>query len=255
MNQQNFKNKVAIITGAASGIGRETAIEFAQMGAKVCVADWDQKGIDETVKLIQAKDGISFGCKVDVSNESNVKEMVRATIEKYGKLDFAFNNAGIAGTQGSAADVTLENFNKVISINLTGVWLCMKYEITEMLKTGGGAIVNCASILGEVGFAGAAAYAASKHGVIGLTQAAAIDYAPKNIRINAVCPGFIVTPMLEGAGLMSDPNTVNYISSLHAMKRMGKSGEIASVVRFLCSEDASFITGQPILVDGGYTAM
>lgn len=255
MNQQNFKGKTAIITGAASGIGRETAIEFAQMGAKVCVADFDLEGANETVKMIQSKDGNAFSFKVDVSNESQVKEMVRLTVEKFGRLDFAFNNAGIGGDQGPLADCSLDNFNKVIGVNLTGVWLCMKYEIAEMLKNGGGAIVNCASILGEVGFAGAAPYTASKHGVIGLTQAAAIDYAPKNIRINAVCPGFIVTPMLERAGLMNDPNTVNYISSLHAMKRMGKSNEIASVVRFLCSEDASFITGQPILVDGGYTAM
>ncbi|MCC6277884.1 MAG: glucose 1-dehydrogenase [Oligoflexia bacterium] len=254
MKNISLKGKVAIVTGGSMGIGKAAALAFARQGAQVCVADWEPTKGEETVKEIIANDGRAFFQKVDVSSESQVREMVQATLSKYGRLDFAFNNAGIAGDQKPTGDNSVDNWNKVIGVNLTGVWLCMKEEIPHMLKQGGGVIINNASILGSVGFAGASAYTASKHGVIGLTQVAAIEYGPKNLRVNAVCPGFIVTPMLERAGLLADPAVVQNISNLHALKRMGKPEEVADTVVWLCSEEASFITGQPIFVDGGYTA-
>ena len=250
-----FSQKSVIVTGGGSGIGRATALAFAREGARVCVADWHEKDAQETVRLAQEFGAENaFAIKVDVSVESDVKKMVQATVQKWGRLDIAFNNAGISGDQKPLADGSLENWNRVVGVNLTGVWLCMKYQIPEMLKNGSGAIVNNASILGAVAFAGAAPYTATKHGVIGLTQCAAVEYSAKGIRVNAVCPGFIETPMLEQAGIMGDKQVAAAITGMHAMNRMGKSEEIASTVLWLSSSDASFVTGQPIFVDGGYTS-
>lgn len=249
-----FRNKVGIITGAATGIGRATAIEFAKAGSRLILADRDDDQCKETLKLIESFEGNAITIHADVSIESHVQKMVNEAILKFGTLDFAFNNAGIEGKQSPFVEGSLQNFNQVISINLTGVWLCMKYELNQMLKNGSGVIVNNASILGQVGFAGAAPYTAAKHGVIGLTQVAALEYSAKNVRINSVCPGFIETPMLERAGLLSDPRVKEMIASKHAMNRLGKAQEIADVVLWLCSPQSSFVTGQAIYVDGGYTS-
>jgi NAD(P)-dependent dehydrogenase (short-subunit alcohol dehydrogenase family) len=249
----NLSGKVAFITGAATGIGRETALEFARSGASVGVVDWNETEGKETQQLIESMGGKALFIRCDVGDEASVSSAVSETVKHFGGLHLAFNNAGIGGTQGSVADLSLDNWNQVVQINLTGVFLCMKYQIPEILKSGGGSIVNCSSILGTVGFAGASAYVAAKHGVVGLTQTAALEYATQGIRVNSIGPGFILTPMLEKAGISSDQATRTLIESLHPMNRLGKSEEISSLVVYLCSERASFITGQHIHADGGYT--
>ncbi len=248
-----FTDKVALVTGAGSGIGQATAIAFAREGASVVVADVDRTGGEQTVRLIE-----EFGCKAmfvscDVAEPIQVEAAVDSAVGKYGRLDYAFNNAGIGGAQALTGDYPIESWNKVIAINLSGVFLCMKYEIQQMLKNGGGAIVNNSSILGVVGFQTAAAYVAAKHGVIGLTQTAASEYATQNIRINAVCPGFIKTPMLENARLLDNKQMYETIVGLHPIHRLGQPNEIAAPVLWLCSDEASFVTGIALLVDGGYT--
>ncbi len=248
--EQDFRDKVIIITGSTYGIGKSTAIAFAKYGAKVvlsdCLAD------EDTQKTIQENGGEAIFVKCDVSNEEDVKNLVAATINHYGRLDFAFNNAGIEGTPSPATDCTNENWDKTISINLKGVWLCMKYQIPEMLKVGGGSIVNNASIAGLVGFGGVPSYVASKHGVVGLTKNASLDYAKQNIRINAVCPGIIQTPMIDRF-TGEDPKVLEQLVAAKPMGRVGQPEEIAETVVFLCSTAASFITGQAIAVDGGWT--
>ncbi len=248
---RGLTGKVAIVTGASSGIGRATALAFAREGVKVVVSDVNVPGGEETVRLIKEQGGEAIFVRCDVSQESEVKALVEATLAEYGRLDFACNNAGIGGDLAPTADYTLEGWNRVIGINLTGAFLCMKYEIPAMLKQGGGAIVNMASILGHVGFAGAPAYVASKHGLIGLTKNAAIEYAKQGIRVTAVCPAFIHTPMVDD-GLT--PEAKAQVEAAHPMGRMGNPEEIAELVVFLCSDGASFMTGNPILVDGGYVA-
>ncbi len=251
-----FETRVALVTGAASGIGRATALAFAHEGASVVVSDVAREGGLETVRLIESTGSNAIFLPCDVSNAEQVEALISDTITTYGRLDCAVNNAGIEGTQVPTADYPLEVWNKVISINLTGAWLCMKYEIAQMLKQGGGAIVNMASILGLTGFATAGAYVAAKHGLVGATKTAALEYSSKGIRINAVCPGFIETPMLmERSSIGQNPQMHKYISSLHPIGRMGKPEEVAALVLWLCSDAASFLTGAAYPVDGAYTAL
>lgn len=250
----NMEGKVALVTGASSGIGLHTARLFAEKGASVVLADLDETAGDKAAQAIEDAGGKALFVKTDVSQGAQVKALVEKTIERFGRLDYAVNNAGIGGESVPTADITEEGWNRVIGINLTGVWLCMKHEIEAMLENEGGAIVNVASILGTVGFANAAAYVSAKHGVVGLTKSAAMEYATLGVRVNVVCPGFIYTPMLESAGMAEGTEMFNYISSLHPMQRMGTSEEVAAMIVWACSDEASFVTGASLLVDGGYTA-
>jgi NAD(P)-dependent dehydrogenase (short-subunit alcohol dehydrogenase family) len=245
-----FENKVVIVTGAASGIGRATAISFAKEGAAVVVSDVSETGGLETIKLIQDQKGTATFIKCDVSLESEVKNLVAKTIETYGKLDCAFNNAGIEGTPSSTTECTEENWNRTINTDLKGVWLCMKHEIPAMLASGKGSIVNCSSIAGLVGFETIPAYVASKHGVIGLTETAALEFAKKNIRVNAVCPGVIHTPMLD----RFDKGDEMAMADQTPVGRVGQPEEIADSVLWLCSDKSSYVTGQSIAIDGGWVA-
>ncbi len=247
-----FDRKVAIVTGGASGIGRSAALLYAQNGAKVVVSDVDETRGNETVQMIRQAGAEAAFVGADVARPEDCQRLVKATLEKFDRLDIAFNNAGIGGESNPVADYNVEGWEKVISINLSGVFYCMKYEIPAMLKTGGGAIVNMSSILGQVSFASAPAYVAAKHGVVGLTQTAALDYSARNLRINAVGPGFISTPMI--AGLEQDPQLRDMLVSLHPIGRLGRPEEVAELVIWLSSEKASFITGTYYPVDGGYLA-
>jgi NAD(P)-dependent dehydrogenase (short-subunit alcohol dehydrogenase family) len=250
-----LEGKVALVTGGGSGIGRASVLAFAREGAKVVVADVNVEGGAETVRLIKEADGEAIFVKVDVSQATEVEAMVNQTVETYGRLDCAFNNAGIAGTPlVSTADYVEEVWDDVISINLKGVWLCLKYEILQMLKQGGGAIVNTASVAGLVGTRVAGmAYAASKHGVVGLTRTAALEYAQKGLRINAVCPGWIHTPMADAVA-SGKPELEKLIIERHPIGRVGTPEEVAEAVVWLCSNAASFVTGHLMAVDGGFVA-
>ncbi len=248
--EDRLKGKVAIVTGAASGIGRATAKMFAQSGAKVAVADYDATSGQETVGMIKGDGGDATFIKTDVSKAEDVRSMVSQTVGTYGQLDIIFNNAGV-GETAKATEASSEHWEKVLSVNLRGVFLGCKYAIPEMIKVGGGSIVNNGSILAEVGFSEATAYSASKHGVVGLTQTIAIDYASQGIRANVVCPGFIRTPMVtRNIG----EQEAEQIAALHPLGRMGEPEEVAEAVLFLASDRASFITGACLFVDGGYTA-
>ena len=218
------------------------------------VADVDDDRGPQTVGLIERAGGHGVFVHCDVSRSTDCAAAVAAATKTWGRLDAAFNNAGVEGVSQPCADYPEEAFRRVIDVNLTGQFLCMKHEIPALIAAGGGAIVNCASILGRVGFANASAYVAAKHGLIGLTKTAAIEYATKGVRVNAVCPGFIETPMLERAGLLADPALRSVIEGLHPMKRLGTAEEIAGAVLYLCSPRATFVTGQALLVDGGFVA-
>ncbi len=250
----DFNGRVAIVTGASSGIGRATGQAFARCNAKVVLADVDENGGGQSLKLIKEAGGEAVFVKVDISDPKQVEALVSTTVETYGRLDYACNNAGIGGASSNVADKAIEDWNRVIAVNLTGVFLCMKYEIPQMLKTGAGAIVNMSSILGKVGFAGASAYVSSKHGLIGLTKTAALEYATLGIRVNAVCPAFIETPMIEQGGITPGTPIYDMLKNAHPVHRLGRPEEVANVVIWLCSTDASFLTGESILVDGGYVA-
>lgn len=246
-----FKNKVAIVTGGSSGIGRATAIAFAKKGAKVVVVDVLES--NETTSLIKGLGGEALFIKCDVSKATEVKAMVAKTIEAFGRLDYAYNNAGIEGVSAPTSECTEENWDKIIAINLKGIWLCMKYEIPEILKQGKGAIVNCASIAGLVGFAGLPAYVASKHGVIGLTKTAALECAKLGIRVNVVCPGVIQTPMIDRL-TGKTKEAIEQFTGLEPVGRFGQPEEIANAVVWMCSDEASFVTGHAMAVDGGFVA-
>jgi len=248
-----FKSKVALVTGGNSGIGRAIASAFAKEGAKVVVAARRVPEGEETVAMIEEQGGTAHFVPTDVSQAAEVKAMVAACITEYGGLDYAVNNAGVGGTPAiPAAEYEEEVWDKVMDINLKGVWLCMKYEIPEMLKRGQGAIVNMSSAFGLKGgpLVAGVAYYASKHGVIGLTKAAANEYATRGLRINAVCPGAIETPMIDQEVSRSEELTARLIA-LHPMRRFGRPKEIAAVTLWLCSEGASFVTGHAHAVDGG----
>ena len=248
-----LEGKVSLITGGGSGIGKASALAFAREGSKVVVADVNVEGGEQTVRLIQDTGGEATFVRADVSNSGDVSDMVSHAVQTYNRLDCAFNNAGISGGRGRIHEYTEDDWSRVLNINLTGVWLCMKYEIIQMLKQGGGAIVNTASVMGLVGGSRSPAYGATKHGVVGLTKTGAVDYAQEAIRINAVCPGYIRTPMIEQS-ILSDPVAEERVVSRHPMHRLGTPEEIAEAVVWLCSDAASFVTEHAMTVDGGYVA-
>lgn len=249
--ETTFKNKVAIVTGGSSGIGRATALAFAKKGTKVVVVDWKEN--EEMLHLIKDSGGEAIFIKCDVSKTEDIKAMVEKTIATFGRLDYAFNNAGIEGKSAPTQDCTEENWDQTIGVNLKGIWLCMKYEIPEILKQGKGAIVNCASVAGLVGFAGLPAYVASKHGVVGLTKTAALECAKLGIRVNAVCPGVIQTPMIDRL-TGKTKEAVEQFTELEPVGRFGQPEEIANAVVWMCSDEASFVTGIAMAVDGGFVA-
>lgn len=251
-----FKGKVALVTGASSGIGRASAVAFARNRAKVVVADIDAGGGQQTVQIIKKAGGDALFIRADVSKASEVEAMVDLTIEKYGRLDYAHNNAGILvrGIKAQSIECSEEDWDRVIDVNLKGVWLCMKYEIPQMLKLGSGAIVNTSSLAGLVALSNSVAYNASKHGVVGLTRVAALEYAKRGIRVNAVCPGFIQTPM-QDRGISGGGGARALVERLKAelpMVRKGTPEEVAEAVVWLCSGAASYITGHALPVDGGW---
>jgi len=248
-----LRGKVAIVTGGTSGIGRDAAVLFAKAGAKAVVAGRREAEGKETIDLIRAAGGDGLFVKTDVSRAADVRALVQKTVEKFGRLDVAFNNAGIEGSWSPIAEQSEEDWDSTIDINLKGVWLCLKYEIQQMLKQGGGgAIVNMASVAGLIGSAGAATYCASKHGVMGLTKSAALETARSGIRVNVVCPAVIDTPMSER--LWGAPEANKFALGLHPIGRFGRPEEIAAAVVWMCSDGASFMTGQSLVLDGGFLA-
>ncbi len=246
-----FKDKVALVTGASFGIGRAAALAFAKRGAKVILLDWMEDY--ETFNAIKDLGGEVVFYECDISKSSEVEAIHTKTIEHFGRLDYAYNNAGIEGATAKTQDYSDENWDKVIDVNLKRVFLCMKHQIPHMLKNGKGAIVNCASVAGIIGFEGLPAYVASKHGIIGLTKTAALENAKTGIRVNVVCPGVIKTPMVSRS-TADKKEIIEQYENLEPMGRLGNPEEVAEAVIWLCSDQASFITGHSMMVDGGWTA-
>jgi NAD(P)-dependent dehydrogenase (short-subunit alcohol dehydrogenase family) len=248
-----LEGKVALVTGGTSGIGRDTAVLFAKSGVRVVVAGRRELEGQETINLVRAAGGDGLFVKTDVSKAAEVDALIQKTVEKFGRLDIAFNNAGVEGVWVPIVNQSEEDWDRTIDINLKGVWLSLKYEIRQMLKQGGGgAIVNMASIAGLMGSAGAAGYSASKHGVLGLTKTAALENARSGIRVNAVCPGAIETSMAER--LFGAPEVHKYVLGFHPIGRFGTPAEVAEAVVWMCSDRASFMTGQSLVLDGGFLA-
>ncbi len=248
-----MQGKVVVITGAGAGIGRACAVSFAEAGARVAVADIANDSGYETVKMIEGRGGHAVFLNVDVADGNSVHEMLEETVKEFGGLDYAVNNAGIEGQSADTAECSEDNWDRVIAINLKGVWNCMRHEIPRMLERGGGAIVNMASVAGLVGFTGLPAYCASKGGVIQLTRTAALEYATRGIRVNAICPGVIHTAMVERL-IGGDNEKEKAFTALEPVNRMGRPEEIARAAVWLCSDDASFVTGHPLAADGGFVA-
>jgi NAD(P)-dependent dehydrogenase (short-subunit alcohol dehydrogenase family) len=248
----SFEKKVALVTGAGSGLGLATAKAFAQSGASVVLADLNEKAVRSAAEQLSAQGHKALALRCDVADDAEVEAMVERTVAAFGQLDAAYNNAGVQNVIAEAADASREDFDRVISVNLRGVWSCMKFELRQMLKQGSGAIVNCSSIGGLVGGARRGTYQASKHGVLGLTKSAALENAARGIRINAVCPGIIHTSMLDQM-METQSDALNAMLQDVPIGRLGRPEEIANAVLWLCSSAASFMIGHALTVDGGYT--
>ncbi|MCU0413980.1 MAG: SDR family oxidoreductase [Ignavibacteriaceae bacterium] len=251
---KKLENKTVFITGGLSGIGKACAIAAAKEGANVAVADFISANGDKALLEIKKENSKAISIECDVSVFAQVQMAIQKVVSTFGTLDAALNNAGIGGESNKVGEMSEEAWLKVINVNLNGIFNCMKHELTQMSKQKKGVIVNMSSILGKVGFATSSHYVAAKHGIIGLTQSAALEYAAEGIRINSICPGFIETPLLTNAGITENSDLQKYIIGLHPMKRLGKSEEIAAAFIFLASDDSSFITGTTLEIDGGYLA-
>jgi NAD(P)-dependent dehydrogenase (short-subunit alcohol dehydrogenase family) len=253
MMKISFEEKVALVTGAASGLGLATAKAFARSGAAVVLADWNEDAVQAEAGQLAAQGYKTLAVRCDVSDDAQVEEMVKKSVDAFGRLDAAYNNAGVQNVLAETADSQREDYDRIMAINLRGVWSSMKFELQQMRKQGSGAIVNCSSLGGLIGGARRGTYHAAKHGVIGFTKSAALEYATRGIRVNDVCPGMIQTPMsdkmiAEGQGEELD----RMLEAFVPMKRLGRPEEIADAVLWLCSDAASYVTGQSISVDGGY---
>ncbi|HLY91150.1 MAG TPA: SDR family oxidoreductase [Acetobacteraceae bacterium] len=248
----SFDGKVALVTGAASGLGLATAKAFAQAGASVALADWHEDAVRNAANELTAQGRKALGIRCDVADDAQVEAMVRQTVAAFGRLDAAYNNAGVQNVLAETADTTREDYDRVMGINLRGEWSCMKFELRQMRRQGSGAIVNCSSLGGLVGGAERGIYHAAKHGVLGFTKSAALEYAARGIRINAVCPGLIWTPMADQMVASGQGDALKEMESRVPMGRVGRPEEIASAVLWLCSDAASYVTGQSISVDGGF---
>lgn len=248
-----FENQVALVTGAASGLGLATAKAFAEAGASVVLADWNEQGVRTAAAALAAKGCKTLGIRCDVADDTQVEAMVDQTVATFGRLDVAYNNAGVQNVLAETADSPRDDYDRVMAINLRGVWSCMKFELRQMRTQGSGAIVNCSSLGGLVGGAERATYHAAKHGVLGLTKSAALEYAGRGIRINAICPGLFETPMAETMRAGGQTEALERLLKLVPIGRYGRPEEIADAVLWLCSDRASFVVGQSISVDGGFT--
>jgi NAD(P)-dependent dehydrogenase (short-subunit alcohol dehydrogenase family) len=251
---KNFQDKVVLVTGGGGGIGRASALAFARAGARVAVVDLAADAGRETVEQIQGLGAQALFIQANVAQSADVEAMVATVVQTWGRLDCAFNNAGIEEEHMRLADCREETFDRIMAVNVKGVWLCLKHELAQMMKQGGGTIVNTASVAGLVGAPKMAAYSASKHAVLGLTKSAALEYGRSNIRVNAVCPGVIRTAMFDRA-VQADPKVGPAVAKLHPVGRIGEAEEVAAVVLWLCSDAASFVTGHAHTVDGGMTAV